>query len=670
MTCGPEPVTFRILDQHAAWTLDLHPASPAITIADVIELAQLDPSSVDPSVLAGVMPPPWIARGCAPCDWYLACKPTVLRYAPRIVDCKPVDPDPCAPPEPPDPSCFGWVPIAGAGCHIELVDPVAVAATRDRVAVLDAGRRELLVLSAGGERVLRSFSTTARGPIAFWRTAVVVADHDELVAFDLMTGDRRVLAQAAGVIVRMVSAGPVLWIAVTDAFHLFYLDPHGALVEGKLADLVASARPTQLASATDEVACLLVSRGGGEPRTMCIDRCGRPATPPPVHPGPPRHREGIAHTTGAAPLDSGMPRCHWHRVRLELDVPARTGLTISLATVEDPSQPIAQEDWQHVDDPDAIADFLLDQPPGRFLHVRLQLRGDGIATPRIRRIRVDFPRSTSATRLPGVFREDPVSADFLDRFVALFDASIEDLDRVIARFPALLDPTSTPPEALAWIGTFLDIALDPAWSEATRRAILHEAPELYRRRGTPWALSRAVELTTGMAPAIQELASSGTFARVASRRGERGFRLGESRLFGAARSRMRLGASELGKAPLRSYGDPDRDHLAATGWRILVQLPGGGARSTPDALERLRRLVDTQKPAHVTAQLRIGGDLALVGVAMAVGIDTRLGGLPLPYLGRNTQLGRRTVLARGRARGGARMAVGTAAAVAIQTVLS
>jgi len=276
-------------------------------------------------------------------------------------------------------------------------------------------------------------------------------------------------------------------------------------------------------------------------------------------------------------------------------------------------------------------------------------------------------RSTSATRLPGVFRDDPVAGDFLDRFVATFDASIEDLDRVITRFPALLDPTSSPAEALAWIGTFLDIVLDPAWSEKQRRDILVAAPELYRRRGTPWAVARAIELTTGVAPAIQELGGATTFGRLGTQRCGRGFRLNEARLFGAAKARFRLDASALGAAPLRSYGDPDRDFVAATGWRVLVQVP---ALANDDAVVRLRRLIEAQKPAHVVTQLRVGGELALLGIDSAVGIDMRLAGLPLPYLGVNTRLHRATALARGRARGDSSFAVGTASAVSIQTVLS
>lgn len=648
MTCGPEKVLFRILDRASEWGLDLRHEGD-IELDDFIQLAQVDPSAVDPSMLAGVMPPPWIAHGCAACEWYVACAPTVLRYGP----------------------CLDWVAIAGSGRHVELVKPVSVAATRDRVAVLDTGRRELLVLSAGGERVLASYSTQAQGPIAFWRTAIVAADHDVLVAFDLLTGEQRTLVHAAGRIARMVTAGTTLWIAIEaapGALHLFYLGDDGKLHVGHLAQLVATARPTALTAATDDVACLEIARGGGEPRTLCIDRCGRPAEPPaPAH-GPKLNERGIIRTAPDSPLDSGMPRCHWHRVRLDVELPAHTGVTVWLAAVENAADAVADEDWQAIDTPAAIRDFLIDQPPGRYLHVKIELRGDSLVTPKIQRIRLDFPRSTSVTRLPGIYREDPVAADFLDRFIATFDASIEDLDRVIARFPALLDPQSTPAEAFAWLATFFDIALDPAWSPQTRRNILDEAHELYRRRGTPWALSRAIELTTGTAPAIQELASSGMFARL--RKEGRGFRLGEARLFGAARARMRLGSSQLGRAPLRSYGDPDRDYFAATGWRILVQLPGGGSQRAPDTVERLRRLVDTQKPAHVTAQIRVGGDLALVGVASAVGIDTRLGGLPEPYLGRNTYLRRRTALAAGGARGGAHIAVGVAAAIGIQTVLS
>ena len=38
-------------------------------------------------------------------------------------------------------------------------------------------------------------------------------------------------------------------------------------------------------------------------------------------------------------IDSGQPRCRWHRVRVDADVPARTSVLVAVATSEDPTPP-------------------------------------------------------------------------------------------------------------------------------------------------------------------------------------------------------------------------------------------------------------------------------------------------------------------------------------------
>ena len=43
---------------------------------------------------------------------------------------------------------------------------------------------------------------------------------------------------------------------------------------------------------------------------------------------------------------------------------------------------------------------------------------------------------------------------------------------------------------------------DGSWDDAKRRALLAEAPQLYARRGTRWALARVLEIYTGQKPAI------------------------------------------------------------------------------------------------------------------------------------------------------------------------
>src|SRR5262249_7162905 len=160
-----------------------------------------------------------------------------------------------------------------------------------------------------------------------------------------------------------------------------------------------------------------------------------------------------------------------------------------------PASALHPADWQDVTT--GSADFLIDQPPGRFLCLALVLHGDGVATPSVRRVRVEFPRSTSAEWLPAVYREGLADRDFLDRFLSLFDASVADLDRVIARFPALLDPTSAPAsipnDALAWLASVVGVVLDPGTAPDRRRALIAAAPELFRTRGTPAGLARVIE---------------------------------------------------------------------------------------------------------------------------------------------------------------------------------
>jgi len=92
-----------------------------------------------------------------------------------------------------------------------------------------------------------------------------------------------------------------------------------------------------------------------------------------------------------------------------------------------------QRDWQT--GPLGSVDFLVrQQPPGRYLFVRLRFTGGGKATPVVRRVFLEFPRKTSLDLLPPVYRDNPDAEDFSERFLSLFDASIADLDRAIERY--------------------------------------------------------------------------------------------------------------------------------------------------------------------------------------------------------------------------------------------
>jgi phage tail-like protein len=348
-------------------------------------------------------------------------------------------------------------------------------------------------------------------------------------------------------------------------------------------------------------------------------------------------------------------------VRIDADLPLGTSIAVDVTTSEecDPSS-LHREDAQT--DAGGI-DFLVRQPPGRYLFLRLCLSGNGEATPVVRRIRLDFPRVTSLELLPAVYREDPRAEDFTERFLSLFDAAIEDLDGLIARFPALLDGAGVDERALPWLGSFLDVAFEPSWPVERRRQVLAAVPRLYRLRGTPAGLALAVELVFGARPAIQELGRERLYSGVS-----RGGRLGAVRLFGRARSRFRVGRSVLGAAPLVSFGDAVDDPLREGAHRFRVLMPPGSA-STAEARARLARLVDSQKPAHTLVTVHVGGRGFILGAApVAVGIDTAFAPLPAPVLGAagTVRLGRASVLRAGR-RGPRPGFTAGLAAVGIQT---
>lgn len=360
--------------------------------------------------------------------------------------------------------------------------------------------------------------------------------------------------------------------------------------------------------------------------------------------------EAIYGTAGqylSAPLDSGIPGCRWHRVRVDSDVPAGTALELAVATTDGPvdarpPQPDADgfpggdphpDDWTTA--PAGTTDWVLRTPPGRHAYVRIRLRGDGTATPVVYQLRLDLPRRTSFDDLPGVFSEDPSARDFGERFASLFDAQLEEVDEAIARRHALLDSAALPDDALAWLAGLLGLGFEAEMTSAQRRTLIDAAPDLFRRRGTPSGLVDTLAVALGIDAAVRELGPERPWGAAGAAR------LGEVRLFGRSRARVRLGTSRLGSAPLLSRGNPDDDARLSGANRIEVTVPAGSLRAL------VERVVRSQTPSHVVATVRMH-EPGLVLTDLRLGIDTVLAS-PAPAVVGAIRLGRTGVLRRGRA---------------------
>ena len=117
------------------------------------------------------------------------------------------------------------------------------------------------------------------------------------------------------------------------------------------------------------------------------------------------------------------------------------------------------------------------------------------ATPRPRQ-RVYYPRFSYLERyLPGVYREEPASSSFLERFLANLEGELTPIEDRIAASQMWFDVRSAPADTLEWLASWLGLVLDPVWSDAKRRALIANAMTFYRYRGTIRGLQIALALS-------------------------------------------------------------------------------------------------------------------------------------------------------------------------------
>ncbi|WP_031064388.1 phage tail protein [Streptomyces sp. NRRL WC-3742] len=347
-------------------------------------------------------------------------------------------------------------------------------------------------------------------------------------------------------------------------------------------------------------------------------------------------------------LDSGAYRTRWGRIFLDACIPPGTDLRVGFLTSDEDSVPdpvpwtpavqgrravrhteltpplpsalrLAQLGpgsrlfrrptgrewpWAQIAPDDAFETYEapVDAPPGRYLWVVLDLGGTARLTPRVRSLRVERPGHRLLAHLPRAFSRDEQDADFLQRYLAPAEGMLHDLDGRAALRAVLLDPTATPQEALGWLAGLLGLALDRRWPLDARRALVAQAYDLYRIRGTLACLERILRIYLPVPVAVVENWRM---------RGLGGAVLGTTpggppapAVGGAARATATLGRFAVGG--LR----PGQDGYTATAHRftVLIAAPVEGER-----LEVVRSIVEQHKPAHTLAEI------CPLGVGMRIG---------------------------------------------------
>lgn len=465
-------------------------------------------------------------------------------------------------------------------------------------------------------------------------------------------------------------------------------------------------------------------RGAKEqPARGVFDSRGNPVCYPPALVEPAYNLEGYYYSV---PLDSEIYRCQWHRVVLYGEIPAGTRLRVWTYTAEteqtsDTIQGLPATAWATGQVATSLGDgswdCLVRSDRGRYLWLKVQLRGDGSATPRIMGMRVEYPRISLSRYLPAVFMAEPTSADFTDRFLSLFDTTLRSIEGTVDTQARFFDPDSAPSleegaerDFLSWLASWIGVTLDRHMPVERRRQLVRSAARLYQIRGTREGLRRQLMLYLGLvsAPGDDGRAVVGSNSDA----GE-----ANSRSCGA-RSRRELvtcrpkplncappptlpaweppplilehfqlrrwlfsGASKLGDqsvlwgksianrsqldvntqvdySQLITTQDPVRDPFHVYAHKFTVFVP---AWVEKDARYRhgLERLLEAESPAHTLADVRYVQPRFRIGVQSTIGFDSVVGCYPRNTTLGDTPLGQASVLSSRRPdTGGTAMQIG------------
>jgi phage tail-like protein len=308
-------------------------------------------------------------------------------------------------------------------------------------------------------------------------------------------------------------------------------------------------------------------------------------------------------------------------------VPDGSSITVDTFTAEldkPTSEIVTMGEEQWAEGVPNAEEFLVQSDPGRYLWLRVTLRGPGTATPAMQAIRLYTPRRSSLEFLPAVFQQDETSRRFLDRLLSIFDTSFAEITTAIDGLGRYLDVMGMPDDWLPWLAGWLDLTLDGAWPRDRQRAVVEQLPWLYARRGTVGGLRRLIRLYTGAPKPWPQIMEHYRFRRWAQRRPWQATAAEVPTPPGIA---ARYGAADALDAADVSAG--------AFAFTVLVPEP---AIADEAQFAALQRVIDAWRPAGTVYSLCLVAPRMRLGYQATLGIDSVIGSRQAPVLGREAAL--------------------------------
>ncbi len=349
------------------------------------------------------------------------------------------------------------------------------------------------------------------------------------------------------------------------------------------------------------------------------------------------------------PLDGIDDKNRWHRLLMEGEFPKGTQVEFS-SFISDKLVPeseiiaMSEGKWKkRFTDTSALQgeskrDALFPEDiNGRYLWFKISLFGDEHISPVVKTITVFFPRISWLDYLPAVYRENPASKAFLERFLSIFESLVYDTDFSIEHITRYFDAEGAPAGFLSWLGSWLSFSVDENRPEAKTRAFIQKAVHFYKMRGTRKGLQETLELFTGGKLYIVE-----NFRTVVSPDKSCDKSLSKA----APADSIFLPPDKAMVEIIDDKGDikevPLKDVLfGKERFCFCVLLPASTLKE--QNVEIIKRLIDEQKPAHTCYGLKALEPLLYLDMHTYLGINTCLTE-PAFVLGKTSVIGRDTVL--------------------------
>jgi phage tail-like protein len=279
-----------------------------------------------------------------------------------------------------------------------------------------------------------------------------------------------------------------------------------------------------------------------------------------------------------------------------------------------------------------VAEFVFSGAPAHRVWVGAEfISEDGLGSPSLSQIRLDFDHEKLLQYLPAIYSENPAPANLLARFLSLFGSFFGELEREIGRLSRLFDPEATPEKFLSWLAGWLALEIEEEWRRDRKREAIAKAIELYAWRGTVAGLRQALRFFAGVEAHIEEpLLQSNWWALPAdedSPESGRASLLGFTTMLVAAEAQGAVvgTTAALDQSHLirqEKFGAPLFDDVAH---RFSVRLYRGGSFGVETG-ETARAVLDREKPAHTDYHLCVVEPNLRIGFQSRVGIDTIVAG--------------------------------------------